>query len=65
MNPNGPAGDESRLDRLERLFERYTERNERAHEAFEDEHKKLLTAQILVVDAQAKLAAAMAKLRKS
>ena len=48
MNPNGHADGESRMDRLERLFEQYTERNEK-------EHKLLLTAQVLMVDTMTKL----------
>jgi hypothetical protein len=55
VNPNGQADGESRMDRLERLFERYTERNEKAHEAFEEEHKRLLTSQVLMVDTMRKL----------
>jgi hypothetical protein len=55
MNPSGQADGESRLDRLERLFEQYTERNERAHEEFEAEHKRLLIAQVLMVDTMSKL----------
>lgn len=55
MNPNGPTGGEARLDRLERLFAVYAERNEAAHEAFEDEHKKLLTAQVLMTQAMEKV----------
>ena len=48
MNPNGQTDGESRLDRLERLFEQYAERNEK-------EHKLLLTAQVLMVDTMTKL----------
>ena len=55
MNPNGHADGESRLDRLERLFEQYAERNERAHEEFETEHKRLLVAQVVMVDTMSKL----------
>ena len=62
MNPNGQADGESRLDRLERLFEQYTERNETAHEGFEAEHKRLLIAQVVMVDAAAKRDLAMEKL---
>ena len=36
------------MDRLERLFEQYTERNE-------EEHKRLLTSQILMVDTMTRL----------
>jgi hypothetical protein len=62
VNPNGHADGETRIDRLERLFERsaerfdqYAERNEHAHEAFHEEHKRLLTAQVLMVDTMRKL----------
>ena len=42
---------ESRLDRIERLLER----NEEAHEAFNREHKLLLTAQVLMTDTMQQL----------
>jgi hypothetical protein len=41
MNPNGET-------RMERLLEAYIQRNERAHENFEHEHKDLLTAQVVL-----------------
>ena len=62
MSPNGQADGESRLDRLERLFEesakrheQYDARNERAHEEFEREHKRFLIAQVVMVDNMSKL----------
>jgi hypothetical protein len=69
MNPNGHADGESRLDRLERLFEesarrheQYEARNERAHEEFETEHKRLLIAQVVMVDNMSKLELKLDKL---
>jgi len=55
MNPNGQADGESRLDRLEQLFLQGAERNEKAHEGFEEEHKRLLTSQVLMVEIMKKL----------
>ena len=48
MNPNGQTDGESRLDRLERLFEQFAERNE-------EEHQRLLTSQVLMVDTMTRL----------
>lgn len=62
MNPNGHADGESRLDRLERMFEQYTARNEQAHEEFEAEHKRLLIAQVVMVDNMSKLELKLDKL---
>jgi len=62
MNPNGHADGESRLDRIERLFEesakrheQYAARNERVHEEIQAEHKRLLIAQVVIVDNRSKL----------
>jgi hypothetical protein len=51
----------SRLDRIERMLEMVAADHVRfqgRHEAFEEEHKRLLTAQVLLTDAMAKLAEA-------
>jgi|HubBroStandDraft_4_1064222.scaffolds.fasta_scaffold433559_2 hypothetical protein len=57
MNPNG----ESRMDRMERLLELYVQRNERAHENFEREHKDLLTAQVVLTGHMDQLSVKMAE----
>ncbi len=57
MNPNG----ESRMDRMERLLELYVQRNERAHENFEREHKDLLTAQVVLTGHMDQLSVTMAE----
>jgi hypothetical protein len=49
----------SRLDRIEELIEKQVLANEAAHERFEAEDKRLLTAQILMNDAMVKMAGAM------
>jgi hypothetical protein len=58
----------SRLDRIEEMIERSERRNaqqvlanEAAHERFEAEDKRLLTAQILMNDAMTKVAGALAQ----
>ncbi len=51
MNPgNGQNDGESRLDRIEKILEAGLLRNEAAHEEFEREHGRLLTAQVLLND---------------
>jgi hypothetical protein len=45
--PNGHNDGDGRLDRIERLLAESIVRNEAAHEEFEREHKRLLTAQVL------------------
>jgi hypothetical protein len=51
MNPgNGQNDGESRLDNLEKVLNAGLLRNEAAHEEFEREHKRLLTAQVIFQD---------------
>ena len=52
----------SRLDRIEEIIERAELANQTAHERFEAEDKRLLTAQILMNDAMTKMAGSMEKL---
>jgi hypothetical protein len=47
---------QSRLDRIEEMIERSEGANEAAHERFEEEEKRLFTAQILMNGALQKLA---------
>jgi hypothetical protein len=51
MESNGQNGyTNPRMDRIEKALELFIA----DHEAFRDEHKKLLTAQVLLADAQRK-----------
>jgi hypothetical protein len=52
----------SRLDRIEELIERQERANEVAHELFQAEDKRLLTAQILMNGAMQKMADGMTSL---
>jgi hypothetical protein len=52
----------SRLDRIEESIERQILANEAAHERFEEENKRLLTAQILMNGAMQKMAEGMTSL---
>ena len=52
----------SRLDRIEELIERQERANEAAHELFQAEDKRLLTAQILMNGAMQKMADGMTSL---
>ena len=54
--------EKSRLDRIEEMIERQVLANEAAHERFEAEDKRLLTAQILMNDAMTKMLGTMEKL---
>ncbi len=48
MNPGSGQNDsESRLDRMEKILEAGLLRHEAAHEEFEREHERLLTAQVI------------------
>jgi len=58
MNGQG----ESRLDRIEEMIERQMLANEAAHERFEAEDKRLLTAQILMNDAMTRMNDAMTRM---
>jgi hypothetical protein len=49
----------SRLDRIEEIIERQERANEVAHELFQAEDKRLLTAQILMNGAMQKMAEAI------
>ena len=57
MNGQG----ESRLDRIEAMIERQVLANEAAHERFEAEDKRLLTAHILMNDAMTRMNDAITK----
>jgi hypothetical protein len=46
---------------MERLLELYVQRNERAHENFEREHKDLLTAQVVLTGHMDQLSVKMAE----
>jgi len=52
---------ETSIERQERANERYRAENEAAHDRFEQEDKRLLTAQILMNGAMQKMADAMQK----
>ena len=52
----------SRLDRIEEMIERQERANEAAHERFQEEDKRLLTAQILMNGAMQKTNEALDKL---
>jgi hypothetical protein len=52
-NTNGSG--ESRLDRLERLLEQHVIENHDAHVSFMQEHKLLLTAQVVMTDKMSEL----------
>ena len=52
----------SRLDRIEEIIERQERANEAAHERFEAEDKRLLSAQILMNDAMKKTNIAIEKM---
>jgi len=56
---NGNGQEKSRLDRIEEMIERQILANEAAHERFEPEDQRLLTSQILMNEAMAKMAVAM------
>ena len=57
----GNGEGKSRLDRIEEMIERYVIANEAAHDAFNREHKMLLTAQIIMTDNMNKLELKMAE----
>ncbi len=57
---NGHA--KTRLDRIEEMIERQVLANEAAHERFEAEDKRLLTAQILMNEAMTKTNKVMTKM---
>src|SRR5579871_1596138 len=52
----------SRLDRIEEMIERQVRANEAAHERFEADDQRLLTAQILMNDAMKKMNDAMERM---
>ena len=60
MQPNGNSG-ESRLDRMERMLELLIA----DHVQFEDEHKRLLTAQVVLTDRLAQVAEAQRELAEA
>jgi hypothetical protein len=53
---------EASIERQERANEEYACRNEEAHERFQAEDKRLLTAQILMNDAMTKMAGSIQKM---
>ena len=61
----GNGEGKSRLDRIEEMIERYVIANEAAHDAFNREHKMLLTAQIIMTDNMNKLELKMAETLRS
>ncbi len=58
----GNGHGKSRLDEIEEIIKRQELANEAAHERFEAEDKRLLTAQILMNDAMAKMNDSMARM---
>jgi hypothetical protein len=58
----GETNGQSRLDRIEAIIERQERKNEAAHERFEEEDKRLLTAQILMNSALEKTNIAVEKM---
>jgi hypothetical protein len=58
----GNGAGKSRLDRIEAMIERQERANEVAHELFQAEDKRLLTAQILMSGAMQKMAEGMTSL---
>jgi hypothetical protein len=61
--PNGQG--KSRLDRIEEMIERQERANEAAHERFQAEDQRLLTAQILMNGAMQKMLLAVEKMGES
>ena len=51
MNPESNGEGKTRLDRIEAMLERFARDNEAAHQQFRQDHKLLLTAQVVMQDA--------------